>query len=235
MRRFFQNAAAVGVLDGYEIRLDAEPLRHLKTKEPFILPTQALASDVAAEWNETDENFALSDVPLTCFLMGAQDLTLEQRSAVMEKILDCACCDTVCCFAESPAGLCALQQEKWLPVVQKINAVGGDFHVFENLLSARLTDKNKLFLQGRINAFSNYTLACFQQLCAVYSSVVLTLGVMHGFLSPDEAFDLSVLEEMFQNRSWPTDDEAVERRESKRRAALFFAGIMRKLSKEKER
>ena len=188
MKKFFKTARALPVDDGFEIRLDETVLRHMKTKEPFVLPSSGLAEAVAAEWNGANGEFSLSDMPLTCFLMGALVLNDEQKQDIREKIFECACCDTLCCFVDTPADLRALQNEKWLPVVEKINEAGADFRPSDSLCGREISEKNKDFLKRETFAADNVSLACFQQLSAIFSSVLLAAAVMKKILPVKEAF-----------------------------------------------
>ena len=138
--------------------------------------------------------------------------------------IEFAAADTVCFFAPYPAALTKLQQEKWQPVIDKINAAGCDFRPSTGFEVRPLSDRTKAFLEQRLNALSD---EAFNAFCAVSGgcrSVILALHVLDGFLSADQAFDLAVLEETYQNRFWTADEEAAAARQNRRQAVIRVAG-----------
>lgn len=235
MKRFYKqaqiNAAPNG--DGYEIRLDGKALRHLATKAPFVARTKALAQSVADEWNAAPDSFEYKNLPVTCFLMGTASLTAEQKAGIYDKVFECACCDTLCCFVDTPQELRDMQNEKWLPVILKINEAGGAFNPSDSLCGRELSAQNRDFLQNALDALSNDALGCVQQLSAIFSSALLALAVLKGIVDARTAFDLSVLEETYQNMYWHEDAEAARAREQKREAAIFYAKILCKTGEMK--
>ena len=57
---------------------------------------------------------------------------------------------------------------------------------------------------------------------ALFGSTVLAIAVQKGRLSGEEAFELSRLDEAFQNEQWGEDDEAAERAANQRREAIVL-------------
>lgn len=228
MKRFYKQAQIDAAQNGagYEIRLDGKALRHMATKAPFVVRTKALAQSVADEWNAAPDSFEYKHLPQTCFLMGTAALTAEQKADIYDKIFECACCDTLCCFVDTPRDLRDLQDEKWLPVIAKINEAGAAFNPSDSLCGRELSPKNRDFLQNTLDALSNDALGCVQQLSAIFSSALLAVAVLKNIVDAQTAFDLSVLEETYQNIYWHEDEEAVRAREQKRKAALFYAKIL---------
>lgn len=131
-----------------------------------------------------------------------------------------AAADTICFFAPAPAALTKLQQEKWCPVIEKVNGLGCDFKVSDGLDVSPLSQRTNAFLEKRLGALTDESLDAFCVASGGCKSVILALSVLEGFLSADQAFDLSVLEETYQNQFWSVDEEAVTARENRKKAVM---------------
>ncbi|MBR1777807.1 MAG: hypothetical protein IJ752_04390 [Alphaproteobacteria bacterium] len=134
-----------------------------------------------------------------------------------------AAADTVCFFAPYPEDLRCLQEQEWLPVIDWVNGLGCDFKPVLGLKVPPLSDRTQDFLQKRLNALSEDAFLAFCAVSGSCRSVILALAVSEGFLSAEQAFDLSVLEERFQNRFWPEEPDALASRNSRRQAVLEAA------------
>ena len=62
---------------------------------------------------------------------------------------------------------------------------------------------------------------------------LLAFAVLKGIVDARTAFDLSVLEETYQNMYWHEDAEAARAREKKREAAIFYAKLLCKTGEMK--
>ena len=147
-------------------------------------------------------------------------MTNQVRLKRLQEQIDFAATDTICFFSPYPATLMKLQQEKWQPVIDRINAEGCDFQSSSGLSVQPLSEKTKTFLANRLNALNDETFEAFCTVSGGYKSVILALNVLDGFLSAEEAFDLAVLEETYQNQFWRADDEAVTARENRKKAVI---------------
>lgn len=147
-------------------------------------------------------------------------MTEQERIKRIQEQIVFAQTDTICFFAPYPVALVQLEQEKWLPVIERINALGCDFRPLEGLEVNPLSDRTKDFLEKRLTVLSDESLNAFCTVSGGFKSVLLALSVLEGFLSADQAFDLSVLEETYQNQFWKEDNEAFIARENRRKSVI---------------
>ncbi len=228
MRRFFQKAEASPVSSGgFHILLDGRPLKNRASKTDFVLPSKELADAVAREWQETGEEFELSALPLTALTMGAAALTPEQRQAVTARIIEGARTDVLCFFTPYPDALVLLQKEKWQPLVDWANGLGCAFRTTQELSVPPLADETKAYLETRLKKLEAIPLACVQLISGGCQSAILALAVLEGRMEAGEAFDLSCLEEAFQNQFWTSDEEAVKAREARKKDVLLAASVLK--------
>lgn len=142
----------------------------------------------------------------------------EQR----ERLLEYAAADTVLFLSPYPATLRGEQKRQWQPVLDAHNANGGDFALTESLRPA-LSAKAREYLTRRLAGIADGRLDAFCDLAGAYKSVLLALSVADGAADAAEAFDLSVLEELYQNKLWGEDADALTARENRKKAAVDAA------------
>ena len=155
---------------------------------------------------------------------------MSMKNQRIREQIEFAAADTVCFFAPYPAELTVLQRRKWQPLVDRINADGAEFITTEGLNVPDLSDKTKAFLKKRLEALND---DCFNAFCAVSGgcrSVILAFHVLDGFLSAEDAFELAVLEETYQNQFWKADEDAVVARENRKRDVVSAAEKMKGFS-----
>ena len=229
-RRFYRDVSvAAGEGGGFEVLLDG---RSVKTPKGAKLsaPSRALAEQIAEEWAGQGEYLELAGMHATRLANTALEGVGPAREAVADQLAEYAGADLLCYFAEAPAALVARQKTAWGPILAKAEAA-------EDLRFARavgivhryqppetLTKMRDIALR-----MDDFTLAGFAFASTLFGSTVLGLALQRGWLSADEAFDLSRLDEAFQEEQWGIDDEAAERttrlRGEARMAGRWFQGL----------
>ena len=149
-------------------------------------------------------------------------MTANREKATREQIAF-AFTDTICFFSPSPADLSDLQRRKWQPVVDWINRSGCDFKTTDGFETPALSGRTTAFLEKRLNALTDEAFYAFCAVSGGCRSVILALAVLDGFLTPERAFELSILEECYQNKIWREDSDALASRTGRREAVLAAA------------
>ncbi len=227
MHRFFKQVSVQNVPEGFAVFLDGRPLKNMADGSKFFLPTFAAAGLIAEEWKALPEEFKPSDFPKTRLMMGAAALKEEERLAVINKIMQAAEADVLCFFARFPTDLVRRQEECWRPLVDRMNAMGCDFEIRQDLSVGGLSDKTQNFLRQKLFQKDNIPLACLQILSGIYDSVILAFFVEDGILTAQEAFRLSCLEELYQNEKWTVDEAALSARSRRESDAVSAAEILK--------
>lgn len=210
-RRFYKTVAVVEVDGGFGIRLDG---RTLKTPrgQPLVLPTRATADQIAAEWDAQVEVIEMATMHATRLANTAIETIGGSRDGVAGQIADYAGSDLTCYFAEAPAALAARQAVAWEPVLARAEADEGlRFERCAGIVHraqppATLTRVREIAL-----SLDDFALAGLAFAVPLYGSAVLAIAVLRGWLSGVEAFELSRVDEAFQEEQWGVDAEAAER------------------------
>ena len=141
------------------------------------------------------------------------------RTELTEQIVDYLRTDTLLFYAPYPEKLTRLQEQKWGSVIARFNEKGANLRPTKSLTVSTIDADTRHLLQIKLEAFSDAELPWFCELAGAYRSVLLAFAVCDGEVTEDEAFDLSSLEELFQNELWQTDAEALKARQTRRTAA----------------
>lgn len=226
-RRFWKTAQAVPLGTGFTVHLDGRPLR-TPGKQPFLVPTLAMAQAAAAEWDAQTGEVQPALMPVTRFANSAIEKVAPQFQAVVDVVAAYGGSDLLCYRAEEPQALVARQAQGWDPLLAWADqALGAPLDTTGGLMPVVQPSASLSRLREAVAALTPFQLAGLHDLVAISGSLILGLAVAQGRLDVDAAFDLSRIDEHWQADLWGRDDEAVEvesrKRADMRTAAAFFA------------
>lgn len=227
--RRFWTSVEVAETDGrWRILLDGR-LPKTPAGSPYELPTEALARLVASEWEAQGEFMVPASMPLTRLAATAIDRIEQARAAVVEEIVAYAGTDLLCYPAEHPTALKERQNREWQPWRQWAEDQGVRLETACGLqhqpqAPASLEQVRRLALDLDV-----FALAALATAVPLLGSAVLGLAVKMGALSGIQAFELSRLDEAFQEAQWGVDEEAGLRTAARRAEAelldQWFRGL----------
>jgi len=228
-RRFYKDVAITEADGGFAILLDARNVRTPKGAR-LVVPTRPLAEQVAAEWAGQGETIEVAGMHATRLANTALESIPQAREATAQSVADYAGSDLVCYFAEEPATLVQRQEERWGPVLDRaerdlglafVRAAG---IVHQSQPEATLAEVKALAL-----ALDDFGLAGLAFGAALFGSAVLAFSLQRGWLTGEQAFELSRLDEAWQEEKWGVDAEAAERAERLRGEAQMLERWFRAL------
>lgn len=158
---------------------------------------------------------------------GGGEMNNGLRDKLIREQIEFSAADTLCFIMPRPAELAQIQREQWTPVIDAVNAAGCDFKMSETLAVPPVAKRTRDFLEKRLSALTDAELSAFCQVSGGCKSVALAVAVLSGLLPAERAFDLSVLEETYQNRFWPTDAEGAAARENRKKAVVDAAKTLK--------
>lgn len=210
-KRFYKAVTVTEVEGGWQVLLDGRNLRTPKA-ERMILPTNAVAEQVAEEWAGQGEILEMATMHATRLANTAIETIGGSREGVADQIADYAGSDLVCYFAEAPAALLARQEAHWDPVLARAEADEGLRFVRCAGIVHRPQPPETLSRVREIAlALDDFALAGLAFGVPLFGSAALAIGVLRGWLGGEQAYDLSRVDEAFQEEQWGIDDEAAER------------------------
>jgi len=211
-RKFYKAATVVDVEGGgFGILLDGRNLRTPKGHK-LVLPTRAVADQIAAEWNAQTDVIEMATMHATRLANTAIETIGKSRAGVADQIVDYAGSDLLCYFAEAPAALIARQEAAWLPVLARAEAEAGlRFERTTGIVHRAQPSETLAKVRAIALGLDDFALAGLAFGAPLFGSAVLAIALLRGWLTGEEAFNLSRVDETFQEDQWGVDDEAAER------------------------
>lgn len=229
-KRFWTEASVEEVEGGYTVRLDNRPVK-TPAKAPLVVPTQALAERIAAEWEAQDGEIDPSTMPFTRSANAALDKVAHQHGEVADLIAAYGDADLTCYRADSPVELVTRQAEAWDPLLEWIGQCHGVRLVPVSGVMHRPQDAEALrIMSAKTHALDAFALTAFHDLVSMSGSLVIGLAALENLLPIKRLWALSRVDETYQEELWGKDEEASEvaaRKESEFLHAKVFYDVSR--------
>ncbi|MDT8326064.1 MAG: ATP12 family protein [Roseovarius sp.] len=208
-KRFWKAAAVTEAPGGFAVQLDARPVR-TPAKAPLVVPTMALAQEIAREWDAVDDKIDPSKMPYTRSANAAIDKVAHQHAEVARMIADYGDADLVCYRAETPAELTERQAEAWDPLLDwaesvlkvKLLPVVGVVHSPQEPVALA-------HLHHRVEVLDSWALTAFHDLVSLSGSLVIGFAALHDLHPAETLWRLSRVDETWQQEQWGSDEEAL--------------------------
>lgn len=221
-RRFYE-AVEVSPADGvFAVLLDG---RSAKTPggKALSAPTPALAEVIADEWRAQEKEIDFAVMPVSRLAFTVIDRGGDAHGAMADEVARYADSDLLCYLAEDPQVLAERESALWGPWlswaedaldVKLIPSIG--------ITPARQAPESLERVRSHAANLNVFELTALVMATGLYGSAVLALAVQRGALDAEAAFELSRLDEAFQQEQWGVDDEARERTENQRAEAKML-------------
>lgn len=211
-KRFYAAAEAGVVEQGWGVLLDGRPVR-TPAGAHLIAPTRLLAVLIAQEWAAQDEVIDIAGMPATRLAFSAVDRISAKRAETATEVGRFAGADLLCYFADAPEALTTRQTERWGPVLEWAHeALGLEFHRTVGILHRAQPPQTVAKVEAMALELDDFGLAALAMAAGLFGSAVLALALQHNQLDGEAAFELSRLDEEFQEQIWGVDAEAEARR-----------------------
>jgi chaperone required for assembly of F1-ATPase len=225
-RRFYKAVDVVEVPQaeggGFAVQLDGRNVRGPRGGR-VVLPTRALADQVAEEWARQGETLDIAGMHATRLANTAIDSIPQAREATAQSVADYAASDLICYFAEGPSGLVERQVHGWEPVLLRIEAEAKLAFVRAAGIVHRAQPQETLAqVKALALELDDFGLTGLVFGAALFGSAILAIALQRGWLSGEQAFELSRLDEAWQEDQWGVDAEAAERTERLRGEAAML-------------
>jgi len=207
-RRFWTAAEIAEAGDGFGVRLDGRTVR-TPAKAELVVPTQALAREIAAEWDAQEGEIAPATMPLTRAANAAIDRVARERAAVAAMLADYGSSDLLCYRADSPDELVARQAEAWDPLLEwaesvfsaRLRKTTGVMHVAQDPVALGR-------LHAAVRMLDIWALTAFHDLVSLSGSLIIGLAALREQAPAEALWRVSRIDESWQAEQWGSDEEA---------------------------
>ncbi|MDC0657851.1 ATPase [Leisingera sp. SS27] len=219
-KRFWKEVTVAETAEGFAVELDG---RRVKTpaKAALAVPTREMAEAIAAEWDAQTESVDPKTMPCTRSANAAIDKVTHQHTEVAAMLSEYGDSDLLCYRADSPVELASRQAAEWDPVLDWAEAeLGVRLQPRTGVLHQPQEAAALAVLAEKTRAMTPFQLAAFHDLVGISGSLILGFAAASGWRSADEIWQLSRLDERWQEEQWGEDEEAQAAAEVKRQEFL---------------
>jgi chaperone required for assembly of F1-ATPase len=230
MKRFYREATCGETAGGWQVLLDG---RGVKTVGglPQLVPTQALAKALVAEWAEQGEQIDSKSLVLRDMADYALDVVAPDPAATIAALLPYGETDTLCYRAEPEEPLHARQVEVWEPLLRAAEARWDvHFERVSGVLHRPQPAPTLARMHAALAALDPFALAALRNTASLAASLVIGLAALEPDADIAALWNAAELEEHWQAGLWGEDAEAAHRRERRLdafTAASRFAALAR--------
>jgi len=228
-KRFYTTVTVEPAEGGYAVLLDG---RSVKTpaKMALVLPSEALAGLIAAEWEAQGERIDAPSMPATRLCFVALDRLAVTREDTAAEVTKYASTDLLCFRAPEPPELVAAQAAAWDPMLDWAKeTLGVTLVSATGLLPVEQDPVALTLVHNRARELDDIALTALAHATAVCGSAVLSLALLEDRIDGETAFALSTVDEHFQLSQWGEDEEARERLDNLRTELVAVEKVLRAL------
>lgn len=230
MKRFYKAAAAEPAEGGWRVTLDERAVKTVGGA-PQLVPTERLATALAAEWTAQGEDIAPEHFILRGMADYAIDVVAPDRRGAIRSLLAYGETDTLCYRGDEGEALAERQAQVWDPLLiaaerrwdVRFVRVGGIIHQSQ-------PPETLARLEAVLADLDAFALAALRNTASLSASLVIGLAALEPEADPHALWDVANLEEDWQAELWGKDWEAMELREKRFgafAAAMRFAELSR--------
>ena len=220
--RFYKTVEVAPAGDRFAVQLDG---RSAKTPggAPLAAPVEALARVLADEWAAQDKHIDIATMPATRLAFTAIDRTGSAREAMAQEAARYAGSDLLCYLADDPQALAQREAAVWGPwLTWADQALGVKLAPCIGIAPVTQAPEALARVEALALEMDDFRLTGLGFAAALYGSAVLAFAVERGVLPGGDAFEVSRLDEAFQEEQWGIDDEAAARTAILRRDAAMI-------------
>ena len=208
MKRFYKEAAAFVVDGGFEVRLDARPVR-TPGRRSLTLPTLALAEASAAEWNGQGDKLDMATMPMTALAYAAVDRIAPDPDYFAAETARFAETDLLCYRAPEPTALIERQAAAWDPVLDWLaERHGARLTLAEGVMPVDQPAEALQAVRAALGDLDPFRPTAAHSAARIVGSAAIALALIEGELDAEQATDIAHIDERHQMEIWGEDDAA---------------------------
>ncbi|MFN3515413.1 MAG: ATP12 family chaperone protein [Phenylobacterium sp.] len=221
-RKFYKDVSVVEDEGGFAVKLDGRNVRSPRGGK-LTAPTRALADLVAEEWAAQTDVIELATMHVTRLAFTALEAIPDAREATARQVAQYAGSDLLCYHATEPEALARRQADRWGPMLDRAEQdLALVFVRTAGIVHAEQPEETLARVEALALELDDFSLAGLAFGTSLFGSAVLAFALQRRWLSGEQAWELSRLDEAYQEEKWGVDEEAAERAERLRGEAAML-------------
>ncbi len=219
-KRFWKDATVSETPDGFSVLLDG---RGVKTpaKATLAVPSQRMAQAIAQEWQAQEDVVNPNTMPFTRSANAAIDKVRHQHGEVADMLAEYGDSDLLCYRATHPQELIDRQAAAWDPLLDwAAETLGARLVPFSGVMHSAQAADAIAHLRAQTHALDAFEMTAFHDLVSLSGSLVMGFAALHDAREAAGLWEISRLDELWQEEQWGPDDEAQAAAAVKKQAFL---------------
>lgn len=227
MKRFWKTAGVNPEGKGWLVALDGRPVR-TPMRNPLLVPSEALARRIVAEWDAQAEEIDPRTMPMTGFANATIDRVLPALGDFRGQIAGYAESDLFCYRADGPDALIDRQAQYWDPLLNWAELrFSIEFAITRGIIPVDQAARTLAALRAAVETLDPWMLAGAATIVQIGGTLVGALALLEGEILAEALFDATCVDEHWQAELWGEDAEATERLKLRREEFLRAADYCR--------
>ena len=215
-KRFYKEVGVAPVDGGFVVTLDGRPTK-TPGKVPVVVPVAEIATAMAAEWAAQGEFITPDPMPMVRLINSAVESGETMIPAFRDEVLKFAAGDMLLYRAETPQDLVAAQEASWdAALVTLARHFGASFQPTIGVIHQDQPAVTLARLGEALQEQGLLTMTALVSITGLTGSGLLAIGLLHKLFDRDQVWAAAHVDEDHQIRFWGQDEEAAERRATRR-------------------
>lgn len=220
MKRFYKQVSCQAEEGGWQVALDGRAIKTVKGSAQ-IVPSEALAKAMAAEWDAQGDTIDPKTMPLRDMADYTIDMVAPDTQTLIDKTVSYGDTDTLLYRADPDEPLYARQQEVWEPIVSRFEADHGiAFTRISGIIHRPQSEDTLATLRAVLEGQSPFALTAIEMMTHLAASLITGLSAADVEADALALWEAASLEEEWQAQEWGRDEEAEDRRAKRTRDFL---------------
>jgi len=216
-KRFYTAANVVATADGFAVGLDGRVPKTPGLK-PVVVPSEAVAAAMAAEWAAQGELIDPETMPLVRIVNSAVEAGPAAMPALRAEIVNYAGNDLLLYRADGPETLVRRQEELWdAALVALARHFGVSFQPTIGILHQPQPAPTLAKLAAALEAEALLPLTAMNAVMSITGSGLLALALRHGLVGAEGVWRAAHVDEDHNIQLWGEVEEITARRAQRRR------------------
>lgn len=231
VKRFYEDVSVQQAGNAWRVLLDGRTIK-TPAKTEFSAPNKALAEAIAAEWSGQGDTVDIQSMHLMRLANVAIDRTPNQREGMVDELVRYCETDLVCFLADGPHDLVERQIALWRPLREWVGKTL-DVVLLEvpiGILGAPQPPASLDAARKYADQMDDWGLTGLVFGLGLFGSAVLAMAASEGHIDSREAYEISILDELYQSEKWGEDDENLARLTNNRSQAQALSALFKTLS-----
>jgi chaperone required for assembly of F1-ATPase len=230
-RRFYKDVGVGAAGIGYAVTLDGRSPR-TTGQRPVVVPNEALAQAMAAEWAAQGEVIDPETMPVVRLINAAVEAGAEQSAALRDEVLKYAGNDLLLYRADAPRELVEEQERRWDDALVRLaRHFGVSFQPTIGIIHQAQPPATLARLAEALAGEPAIALVALVSITGITGSGLLSIALRQGLLTAEDVWTAAHVDEDHNIRQWGEVAEAMERRKKRRRdydAAVVVLSLTRR-------